>query len=76
MTQTPHQHIPILKITVLTDDITEDDIMDLCCQFGTVSRIKQLLNQKSYYVVYTEVEDCKEAFVELQKNESLYITHP
>ena len=50
--------------------------MDMCCQHGTVSRIKQLLNQKSYYVVFTEVEDCKEAFAELQKNESLYITHP
>ena len=76
MTQKPHEHIPILKITVLTDDITEDDIMDMCCQYGTISRIKQLPNQKSYYVVYSTVEDCKDAFVELQKNELLYITHP
>ena len=45
MAQQPHEHIPIIKVTVESQEITEDDIIEMCTQYGIISRIKQLPNQ-------------------------------
>ena len=69
MAQIPHQHIPIIKVTVLSDDITEEMVFTDCSQYGTVARIKKIEKQNSYYVVFENADESKKAFNALKENQ-------
>ena len=77
MTSLPHQFIPILKITMLSNEINKQFLYELCSQYGNISRFKSLPTQPNIiYVAYQTVEQMKFAFQELQQNQLLLISKP
>ncbi|KAL7713311.1 Vacuolar protein sorting protein [Entamoeba marina] len=77
MVSEPHQYIPIIKVTLISPDISEDDLLSHCEEFGKIMKSVELQQtQRSYYIAFENVTQAQSAFFGLKKYKDIQTSRP